>query len=110
MIFKLITGRTLMQGSGKEIGKFSPEYQKEISTVEVDPDDLKSLSLAEGSTVTLKTQFGEATVTTKASKHAPHSGILFLPYGLTANLLTNPNTDGSGMPTLKGIDVEIMVK
>ncbi len=105
--FKLITGRTLIQGSGKEKGKFSEEYIKETSTCEIDPEDMADLSIVEGDRLLIKTKHGEARVIARSSKRAPHRGLIFIPYGPTANLLTNPETNSSGMPTLKGIEAEI---
>lgn len=107
MKFKLITGRTLSQGTGKEKGKFTDDYIAETSSCQIDPDDMRSLSLLEGETIKVKTTFGEAKVVAKSSRQAPHKGIIFIPYGPTASLLIGPETDGSGMPTYKGIEAEI---
>jgi formylmethanofuran dehydrogenase subunit D len=105
--FKLITGRTLIQGSGKEKGKFSEEYIKETSMCEIDPEDMKKLSIVDGDQLLIRTKFGKAIAIARSSKHTPHKGLLFIPYGPIANLLTNPETNSSGMPTLKGIEAEI---
>ena len=105
--FKLVTGRTLIQGMGKERGKFTEEYLKEISTCELDPEDMKLLSIVEGELIIVKTEFGEAKLVAKASTRAPHRGVIFIPYGPVASLLTSPHTDGSGMPSLKGIEAEV---
>jgi formylmethanofuran dehydrogenase subunit D len=37
----------------------------------------------------------------------PHSGIVFIPYGPWANAVVDPETNGIGMPSLKGIPAEV---
>jgi len=103
----LITGRTLIQGSGKEKGKFSKEYIEETSSCEIDPEDMRRLSIVVGEELTVITKFGKAKVFGKSSKCTPHKGVIFIPYGPIASLLMDPETNGSGMPTLKGIDAQI---
>lgn len=108
--FKLVTGRTLLQGAGKEKGKFSEEYLKEVSVCELDPEDMRRLSVAENDLILVRTEFGKAELRAKASTRAPHKGVIFIPYGPAASLLTSPYTDGSGMPTLKGLEAEVLKK
>ncbi|MEM2123218.1 MAG: molybdopterin dinucleotide binding domain-containing protein [Candidatus Bathyarchaeia archaeon] len=107
MKVKFVTGRSLKQGIGKESGKFSEEYLENASTCELDPDDLEALGVAEGSKVEVSTAFGSATLKVARSSQAPHRGLAFIPYGPWANLLTGPDTQSSGMPSLKGLDAEL---
>lgn len=104
--FVLITGRSLKQGQGAEQGKFSPEYIKETTTVEMSKDDLERLGLAEGAEVKLKSSAGEGVFHIRVSQGLP-PGMLFIPYGPSANLLIPAETAGTGMPGCKGIDVEL---
>lgn len=103
----LITGRTVDQGRWKELGKLSREYMESVAICEIDPDDLKKLGLREGENVRVKTRFGSVILKAKKSKRRPHPGVVFIPYGPWASLVVDPETDGTGMPSLKGVDAEI---
>ncbi len=103
----LLTGRTLSQGQGKEYGKLSEEYWKSVAICEIDPDDMKRLEIKEGQNVKLTTGFGSAVVRAVKSARGPHPGVVFIPYGPWANLLVNPRTHGTGMPSFKGLSAEI---
>lgn len=103
----LVTGRTIDQGKWKELGKLSREYMESVAICEIDPDDLKRLGLREGRNVRVKTKFGSVVLKAKKSRRKPHRGVIFIPYGPWANLVVNPETDGTGMPSLKGVDAEI---
>jgi formylmethanofuran dehydrogenase subunit D len=41
------------------------------------------------------------------SLRAPHQGIIYIPYGPWANVVVNPETNGIGMPSFKGIPAEV---
>lgn len=103
----LLTGRTIDQGTSKEHGKLSNEYRENVAICEMDPDDLKELGVKENSNVKISTKHGSVVVKAKESKRAPHPRIVYMPYGLWANVLVNPRTHGTGMPSFKGIAAEI---
>ena len=103
----LISGRTINQGTSKEYGKTSQQYYESVALCEIDPDDLKELGISEGTNVKISTAFGTVTVRADASKRAPHRKIVYMPYGPWANLIVNPETHGTGMPSFKGILAEI---
>jgi len=103
----LLTGRTLSQGQGKEYGKLSEEYWKRVAVCEIDPEDMKHLEIKEGQNVKLTTSFGSAVVRAVKSARGPHPRVVFIPYGPWANLLVNPRTHGTGMPSFKGLSAEI---
>lgn len=103
----LITGRTIDQGTTKEHGKLSDEYRKNVAICEIDPNDLKKLKIKENSNVKISTKHGTVIVKAKESKRAPHPKIAYMPYGLWANIIVNPQTHGTGMPSFKGITAEI---
>lgn len=103
----LLTGRTIGQGQGKEYGKLSEEYWKSVAICEMDPDDIKRLKIKGGQNVKIRSDFGSVVVKAVESARAPHSGSVFIPYGPWANLLVNPRTHGTGMPSFKGTSVEI---
>jgi formylmethanofuran dehydrogenase subunit D len=104
--FILIPGRTSKQGAGISEGKYGPGYQREITTLQVPPQDMKRLSLVEGNRVRLTSEWGQVDVAIVASKgdELP-PGLLFIAYGDLSSKLMGGDTHGSGMPTSKGIDV-----
>ena len=108
--FILIPGRTSKQGSGISEGKFGDNYQSEITTLQVNPQDMQRLGLAAGGRVRLTSDFGQVQVAVKAAAvdELPE-GILFIAYGDLSSRLMGGDTHGSGMPTSKGIDVRLEV-
>jgi len=103
----LLTGRTIDQGVGRERGKLTQEYMKNVAISEMDPDDMKRLQVSENDNVRVSTDFGTVVVRAVKSKSTPHPSIVFIPYGPWASLLMNSETRGTGMPTLKGISAEV---
>jgi len=104
--FTLITGRTLEQGRTLEIGKFTKDYMDRCAICEINPEDLKKIGVESGSNVKVKTAFGEVVVKAVSSPSSSPN-IVFIPMGFWANAVVNPNTQGSGMPTFKGVPCEI---
>lgn len=103
----LLTGRTMKQGQGKEYGKLSERYWKSVAICEMDPDDMKQLDVKENNNVRITTDYGSVIVRAAKSLRAPHRGAVFVPYGPWANVIANPRTHGTGMPSFKGILAEI---
>ena len=103
----LLTGRTIEQGVGKEHGKSSKEYFESVSVCYMDPADLKKLGIKDKTNVLVSTDYGSVVVRALKSKRAPHPGKIFIPYGPWANAVTDPETHGIGMPSLKGIPAEV---
>jgi formylmethanofuran dehydrogenase subunit D len=106
--FILITGRTLKQGRTLHLGKDSPEYMDEVSTLEMSEKDMERMDLQDGEEVRAKAEHGETTLRCKKSDALPQ-GVVFMPYGPPANALIGPDTGGTGTPDSKGIEVEIEV-
>jgi len=103
----LLTGRTINQGTGKEYGKFSEKYMENVALCQIDPEDMKKLGIKEGERVRVTTTFGSVVLKAVKSLRAPHSHVIFIPYGPWANVLIGPKTNGIGMPTFKGVPAEI---
>jgi formylmethanofuran dehydrogenase subunit B len=104
--FTLITGRTLDQGRMIEKGKFEKEYMEKVALCEMNPEDLKKLNITNSENIKVKTIHDEIVVKVVESPSSSQ-GIIFIPMGPWANAIVDPNTHGSGMPTLKGITVEV---
>jgi formylmethanofuran dehydrogenase subunit D len=107
-IFILIPGRTSKQGCGISEGKFSEGYLSEINLLQVSPKDMQRLGLNDGDRVRLSSETGAVEVAVVAAKgdELP-SGVLFIAYGDLSSRLMGQDTHGSGMPTSKGLDVEM---
>jgi formylmethanofuran dehydrogenase subunit D len=106
--FILIPGRTSRQGAGISQGKFGQDYQEEIHSVQMTPDDMERLGLSAGDRIRLTSHSGQVETIVIASKgdELP-PGMLFVAYGEVSSRLMSGDTHGSGMPTSKGIDVQI---
>ena len=98
-------GRTTKQGQQINIGKDSAEYQSIVSTVTMHADDMKAIGAADGAQVLVRSASGEAVFHCKAGK-VPQ-GMLFVPYGPPTCRLMGQSTDGTGMPTSKGWEVDV---
>jgi formylmethanofuran dehydrogenase subunit D len=106
--FILIPGRTAAQGAGISEGKFGEKYQGQINVVLAAPEDLERLGIAEGESVRMRSEHGEADVEIKAAKPGDlPSGMLFIAYGDPSSRVMGSDTHGTGMPTSKGIDVSL---
>jgi len=103
----LLTGRTIEQGVGKELGKASQEYFESVAVCYLDQDDLKALGVKEGSNVKVSTSHGSVVLKALKSLRGPHQGIIYIPYGPWASVVVDPKTDSIGMPSMKGIPAEI---
>ncbi len=103
----LLTGRTIEQGLGKDHGKLSKEYWESVAICTLDPGDMKSLGIKENESVKITTNFGSVVVRAKESARGPHPKVVFIPYGPWVNLIIDPRTQGTGMPSLKGISAQI---
>ena len=103
--FVMNAGRTTKQGQQINVGKDSPEYQALVSTLIMHPDDMKEAGIAAGATVRVRSDNGEGLFQCKEGK-VP-SGMIFIPYGPPTCRLMGQNTDGTGMPTSKGWEVEV---
>jgi formylmethanofuran dehydrogenase subunit D len=97
--------RTTKQGQQINIGKDYPEYQAIVNTMTMNPDDMKAAGIAAGSSVRVKSDNGEATFLCQEGK-VP-AGMIFVPYGPPTCRLMGQTTDGTGMPTSKGWEVQV---
>ncbi len=103
--FLLIPSRTSNQGKHINIGKFTDEYNEIVTTLTACREDMESIGIVDGDAVILRTEHGEAEFTCKAD-NVPE-GMLVVPYGPPTCKLMGGDTDGTGMPTSKGWEVEV---
>jgi formylmethanofuran dehydrogenase subunit D len=103
----LLTGRSIEQGISLEGEKLTRGYVLSTAVCDIDPDDMKELGIYDGDTVKVRTDYGEVLVSGIESTQSPHRGIIFIPMGLYANVVVNPETDSTGMPSYKGVEAVI---
>jgi formylmethanofuran dehydrogenase subunit D len=103
--FLLNAGRTTKQGQQINIGKDHPDYIAMTTTITMHPDDMREIGVASGNQVRVKSETGEALFTCKEGK-VP-AGMIFVVYGPPTCKLMGQVTDGTGMPTSKGWEVEV---
>jgi formylmethanofuran dehydrogenase subunit D len=103
--FLMNAGRTTKQGQQVSSGKFRDDYQATVSTMQMHPDDMKDIGVPNGSTVRVRSLWGEATF--KCVEGKTPSGMIFVPYGPPTCRLMGQYTDGTGMPLSKGWEVEV---
>ena len=106
--FILIPGRTSDQGCGISEGKFESRYRAALQAVQMNSADAERLGIAPGQQVRLRNGRKEISlpVTIVGEDELP-CGVLFMAYGEYSSRLMDGETHGSGMPTSKGIDVEL---
>ena len=103
--FIMNSGRSTKQGQQINVGKDSAEYKAIVSTLSMHPEDMKAAGIVSGSTVRVRSEFGEATFHCVEGK-VPQ-GMIFVPYGPPTCRVMGTYTDGTGMPTSKGWEVEV---
>jgi len=103
----ILTGRTIDQGCGKEIGKTSKEYVESVAVCEMNEKDMEKLKIQNGDRVRVTTKFGSVVLTAKKSRRIRSPGTAFIPYGPWANHVMGSATDGTGMPLLKGLSAHV---
>jgi formylmethanofuran dehydrogenase subunit D len=99
------TGRTTKQGQQINVGKETAAYQAITTTITMNPDDMKEAGIHSGAKVRVVSDSGEALFQCQEGK-VP-SGMIFVPYGPSTCKLMGQTTDGTGMPTSKGWEVEV---
>src|SRR5688572_767157 len=105
-------GRTTRQGRQINVGKHDPEYEAMVSTIIMHPDDMQEIGAASGATVLVRSDTGEGHF--QCREHGGKEGkvprgMIFIAYGPPTCRLMGQTTDGTGMPTSKGWEVEVTV-
>jgi formylmethanofuran dehydrogenase subunit D len=104
--FIMNAGRTTKQGQQINVGKDNAEYQAIVGTLTMNPEDMKAIGAVSGGAVRVRSENGEASFLCKEGK-VPE-GMIFVPYGPPTCRLMGQTTDGTGMPTSKGWEVEVV--
>jgi formylmethanofuran dehydrogenase subunit D len=101
----LITGRTRAQANGLHRGKGTEAYRQATELVEMNADDMARLGIEEEALVQVRTSTGAVEVPARAGRLPP--GLVFMPLGPAANVLIGTETEATGIPPFKGLDVEV---
>jgi formylmethanofuran dehydrogenase subunit D len=100
--------RTSKQGVQINVGKHQAEYEAHVLLATMHPDDMKELNVPpKGGTIRVRNEHGEAIFQCQEGK-VPR-GMVFIPYGPPTCKLMGGDTDGTGMPTSKGMEAEVEV-
>ena len=99
------SGRSTKQGQQINVGKDSAEYKAIVTTMSMNSEDMKEAGITSGASVRVRSEFGEATFTCVEGKLP--TGMIFCPYGPPTCRVMGTYTDGTGMPTSKGWEVEV---
>jgi formylmethanofuran dehydrogenase subunit D len=105
----LISGRTIQQGVAMEGGKEKEAYRKACGIIEMDKSDLKKLGAWRNTNVRVTSKFGSVVVKAIEATQGPHPGLAYIPMGPWANAIVDPNTYSTGMPTFKGVPIDVEV-
>jgi formylmethanofuran dehydrogenase subunit D len=105
----LITGRTIDQGVGKEMGKGSQEYFDSAAVCFMDVYDMNKMGLRGGVNVKVTSKYGSVIVKAQKYPYGNMPGMVFIPCGLWANAVCGDETYSMGMPLFKGFPVEVEV-
>ncbi|MGM0386484.1 MAG: molybdopterin dinucleotide binding domain-containing protein [Actinomycetota bacterium] len=103
--FTLITGRTREQAEGLHRGKETQAYRSATERVELNGDDMARLGIQAGARIRLRTSAGTVEVPARAGELPP--GLVFMPLGPAANALIGTETEATGIPPFKGLEVEV---
>jgi len=103
----LITGRTIEQGVGKEMGKGSIEYYDSAAVCFFDKEDMIKLGIKNSSKVKVTSKYGSVIVKAQRYPWGSNPGLVFMPCGSWANAICGNETFSMGMPLFKGFPVEV---
>ena len=108
--FIMNAGRTTKQGRQINVGKDDAEYEEMVTTLIMHPEDIEDIGASVGGSVRVRSENGEGTFVCKehgGKEGKVPPGMVFIAYGPPTCKLMGQSTDGTGMPTSKGWEVEI---
>ncbi len=104
----LNTGTSIIQAFYEKKGStLKKEYRNATAIAFMDPVDMKKLDLKPHDKIEVTSDWGQVTVFVDVSHDNPHEGMIFIPKGPWANIVTSPETYCSNIPTYKAIEVTI---
>ena len=101
------SGRSIIQGRGKEMGKLSDVYIKDVTEVKMHSQDMEALSIEPNTNVKLTTQFGSVVLRAVQTEELPGPKYVFISYGPWVNYIVDWRTHGTGMPSIKWVKGQV---
>ncbi len=92
-----------------EGGKEKKAYTQAAGIIEMDPVDMKKLKVWKNTNVRVTSPYGSVIVKAVEATQGPHPGLAYIPMGPWANSVVNPKTHSTGMPSFKGVPIEVEV-
>lgn len=106
--FMIVTYRDIFQSAALENSRFGEEYRKLSAVIKMDSGDIKKLGVVEGDTVVVKNACGKVVVRVAGSGYdVPHKGVAYMPNSPWSNALVSADTEGTGVPKYKMIEVMV---
>ncbi len=106
--FKVITHRSIFQNAAQEYSRYGEDYVSRSAVIILDSKDLKKMDVKAGQNVVVKSNSGKVVVKAVASEYeTSHEGVAYMINGPWANALVSADTDGSGVPKFKLIEVTV---
>jgi formylmethanofuran dehydrogenase subunit D len=101
------SGRSIIQGRGKEMGKLSDVYIKDVTEVKMHSQDMEALGIEPNTNVKVTTQFGSVVLRAVKTEELPGPKYVFICYGPWVNYIVDWRTHGTGMPSIKWVKGQI---
>ena len=103
--FILIPGRTALREKALGDGTLRTAFLHEANTLSMNPDDMARLGVADGDVVRVRSSAGTCDLPCQVGDLP--LGLLWIAHGDASSRLLDDDTDATGMPTTKGIDVTV---
>jgi formylmethanofuran dehydrogenase subunit D len=102
----LNTGSTVYQGAVIKGGnKFTDSYTAEAAYCNISPEDF--MALGKPWFVRVYNEYGDNVVVRAKKTNTQKKGEIFIPRGVWANVVVTPETESTGSPKYKNLDVKI---
>ena len=103
--FILIPGRTALREKALGEGSLRTSMLHDAGTLAMNADDMVKLGIAPGDHVRLRSRSGSCELPCRVGELP--AGLLWIAHGDISSSLLDDETDATGMPTSKGIDVTV---
>ena len=103
----LLTGRSIWQGEAMESGKEAKGYMEVGTSLQMNPEDMAKLGVSENDKVLLTSKYGKVVMKVVPAKERLMEGMVYVPFSTWCNVLVNPTTESTGMPSFKSTRITI---
>ena len=106
-ILTMITYRSIEESVAMEKGKYTPEYFKACSIIEMNDLDMLQMGIEEDTTVRVRSECGEVIVTVIIGQQELRPGVCHIRQGVWANQIVPCRTQSTGVPQYSGFLVTV---